>query len=87
MKLEDLNFDSRWEKCFFSGKFPWNRDGKGILIELKYGENDEKLDSLAMEAYQQIQKKNYKSDLENRVVRDIIPIGIGFSGKNVVVKC
>ena len=60
----------------------------GILMEFKASSAAEKdkLSELAEEALIQTEDKNYKRDLEERGVGDIVNYGIAFSGKNVEVK-
>ena len=62
------------------------RFGKyAIVMELKKAENEEKLDEAAEEALRQIQSRRYVSKYENMGF-GVIPIGMAFHGKRVVVK-
>ena len=63
-----------------------NKNEKGIIIELKAGKENENLDILAQKAYDQIQTKEYKREMESSGIKEIIPVGIAFSGKKVKVK-
>ena len=65
---------------------PKNNEGKGIIIELKAGKDNEDLGELAKTAYEQIQKKDYAREMESKDIKEIIPVGIAFSGKEVKVK-
>ena len=65
---------------------PRDKEGKGIIIELKAGKENEDLGELAKTAYEQIQKKDYAREMESKDIKEIIPIGIAFSGKEVKVK-
>lgn len=66
------------------------RDGKhpGIIMELKYGTglNDKELDVLAVAARNQIDKKRYDTEMRNDGIKNIIKLGIAFSGKRVKIK-
>lgn len=59
----------------------------GILIELKAekGCSDEKLKKLSEAALQQINDKNYDSELINAGVKTVYKYGVAFSGKKVEV--
>ena len=65
---------------------PRDKEGKGIIIELKAGKENEDLGELAKTAYEQIQKKDYAREMESKDIKEIIPVGIAFSGKEVKVK-
>ena len=41
--------------------------------------------SLAQKAFEQIQTKDYKRDMESKGIKEIIPVGISFYGKNVAI--
>ncbi len=65
-----------------SDKYP------GIILEFKSenGLDDQKLDSLSMEALRQIDDKRYDAEMLNDGVRNILKLGIAFSGKKVKIK-
>ena len=67
---------------------PKNDSLPGILMEFKASKtNDEEiLSSLAEEALEQIQRKQYQAELSERGIKSVIMYGIAFSGKRVVVK-
>ena len=60
----------------------------GILMEFKAIpiSDKDKLSELAEEALAQTEDKNYRRDLEDRGISDIVRYGIAFSGKNVEVR-
>ena len=60
----------------------------GILMEFKAIpiSDKDKLSELAEEALVQTEDKNYRRDLEDRGISDIVRYGIAFSGKNVEVR-
>ena len=57
-------------------------------MELKWKKNlsEEALDGLADEAFDQIEKMRYDSEMKEDGIRDILKFGIAFSGKKVSVK-
>ena len=55
-------------------------------MELKAGNENDDLISLAQNAYDQIQTKDYKRDMISKGIKEILPVGISFFGKNVSVK-
>lgn len=59
----------------------------GIIMELKWKKDlkREELETLAAEALQQIDAKNYDRELKEEGVREILKFGIAFSGKKVSV--
>ncbi len=65
-----------------SDKYP------GIILEFKSenGLDDQELDSLSMEALKQIDDKRYDAEMLNDGVRNILKLGIAFSGKKVKIK-
>lgn len=60
----------------------------GIIMELKWkkGLNEEELGRLAKEALLQIEEMKYDTDLKEDGTRDILKLGIAFSGKKACVK-
>lgn len=60
----------------------------GILIELKTGKefNDEKLEQLAKNALNQINKRMYHTEMNGYDVKEVLKYGIAFSGKKVCIK-
>ena len=68
--------------------FPREEKYPGIIMELKWKKNlnADDLDILAEEAFDQIEKMRYDSEMKEDGVRDILKFGIAFSGKKVSVK-
>ena len=68
--------------------FPREEKYPGIIMELKWKRNlsADDLDGLAEEAFEQIEKMRYDSEMKEDGVRDILKFGIAFSGKKVSVK-
>lgn len=64
-------------------------NGAGIVIELKYSDDEKKLDTNSREALQQIEDKNYVQELRNRGYQTILKYGIAFCHKKcrVLVTC
>lgn len=66
------------------------RDGKypGIIMELKWQKNltEDKLEQLAAEALEQIDKRRYDAEMVQAGVGDIVKMGIAFSGKKIDIK-
>lgn len=66
------------------------RDGKypGIIMELKWQKNltEDKLEQLAAEALEQIDKRRYDAEMVQVGVGDIVKMGIAFSGKKIDIK-
>lgn len=62
------------------------KNGVGIVIELKYSDNEKKLEADSEEALQQIEDKNYKQELLNRDYQKILKYGIAFYHKQCCVK-
>ena len=58
---------------------------KAIIIELKVASEGENLKQVAQKAFQQIQDKAYKADMEARGITDYVLLGMAFSGKEVEV--
>ncbi len=58
---------------------------KGIIIELKAGKEEEDLNKLSKEALQQIESKNYKTEMESQGIKEIIYLGIAFRRNEVAV--
>ena len=57
-------------------------------MELKYEKDldDKELNKLADEALRQIEDKEYATEMKDEGVRDILKLGMAFSGNNVVIK-
>ena len=68
--------------------FPREEKYPGIIMELKWKKNlsADDLDGLAEEAFDQIEKMRYDSEMKENGVQDILIFGIAFSGKKVSVK-
>lgn len=60
----------------------------GILMELKWEKDlsEERLSDLADDALDQIDEKRYDTEMKGEGVRDILKLGVAFSGKKVSVK-
>ncbi len=56
---------------------------KAIIFELKVAGEDQDLKQVAQDAYDQIQTRQYKTDMEARGITDIILLGMAFRGKDV----
>lgn len=65
---------------------PRDLSKKGIIIEFKKVDEDEDLEAAAKNALKQIEEKQYRQELVDRGVKDIIELGIAFEGKVVLVK-
>ena len=67
---------------------PRNKKMTGIIMELKYEKDldDKELNKLADEALRQIEDNEYATEMKDEGVRDILKLGMAFSGKNVVIK-
>ncbi len=76
--------DGRYDICLF----PRNERYPGIIMEFKSGKAlDEKaLDTLSSEALNQIDDKNYDSEMRENGITNILKLGIAFSGKNVKIQ-
>ena len=76
--------DGRYDICLF----PRNERYPGIIMEFKSGKSlDEKaLDTLSSEALNQIDDKNYDSEMRENGITNILKLGIAFSGKNVKIQ-
>jgi hypothetical protein len=76
--------DGRYDICLIP------RDGKhpGIIMELKSetGLNEEELKALSAEALDQINAKRYDAEMRSDGVKNILKLGIAFSGKKVNIK-
>lgn len=67
---------------------PRNDKYPGVIMELKYGKNlsEEKLNALANEALTQISEMRYDEEMKENEIKDVLKLGISFSGKKVCVK-
>ena len=68
--------------------FPRENKYPGIIMELKWDKNlnDNELTALTSEALNQINEKDYDTELHDMGVKNIIKFGIAFSGKNVKIR-
>ncbi|WP_033153597.1 AAA family ATPase [Pseudobutyrivibrio ruminis] len=68
--------------------FPRENKYPGIIMELKWDKNlnDKELTALTSEALNQINEKDYDTELHDIGVKNIIKFGIAFSGKNVKIR-
>lgn len=67
---------------------PQNKQLPGILIEVKAGRDctEEQLSDLAESALNQIDKKQYSTEMLNQEITEILKYGIAFTGKKVCVR-
>ena len=66
---------------------PKNHSRPGVLIELK-SEKDlskEQLDTLAQEALNQINERQYDTEMRTHSIVTIFKFGVAFSGKHVAI--
>ena len=62
---------------------PKKKGRKGILLELKVAQEGEDLKKVAQKAFDQIQERQYKKEMEARGVTDFVMLGIAFRGKDM----
>ena len=62
---------------------PKNKARKGIIMELKVADEGEDLTQVAQKAFEQLQSRQYKTDMEARGVQDFVLLGMAFRGKEV----
>lgn len=62
---------------------PKNKARKGIIMELKVADEGEELTQVAQKAFDQLQSRQYKTDMEARGVQDFVLLGMAFRGKEV----
>lgn len=74
----------RYDICMFPRKSTY----PGMIIELKWDKalSDEELDLLSAEALNQIKEKEYDTEMREEGIKDIIKLGIAFSGKKVKIQ-
>ena len=65
---------------------PKEENKTGVVIELKYSDNENALDKDSQAALQQIEDKNYDQELRNRGSQRILKYGIAFYHKECRVK-
>lgn len=65
---------------------PNKKDKLGIIIEFKKVADNENLDKAVKAALKQIEERKYQQELEKRGIKNVIHLGIAFSGKNVKIK-
>jgi hypothetical protein len=67
---------------------PLNQVDKGIIIEFKVfnKEKEKDLEGTCERALDQIEEKHYEEDLIMRGIKQIVKFGIGYKGKEVLVK-
>lgn len=67
---------------------PRNKKMTGIIMELKYEKDldDKGLDKLADEALRQIEDNEYITEMKDEGVKNILKLGMAFSGKKVMIK-
>ncbi len=76
--------DGRFDICMI----PREKKYPGIILELKWKKNlsEVSLEKLANEALKQIDQSRYDSEMKEDGIKDILKLGISFSGKKVKVK-
>ena len=65
---------------------PLDRNLRGVILEFKVADSEEKLDEKANEGLEQIEDKKYYIELEKRGIKDITFIGMAFYKKFVKIK-
>ena len=58
---------------------------KAIILELKVAHENEDLQKVAQKAFDQIQSRQYKTDMEARGVTDFMLLGMAFRSKSVEI--
>ena len=68
--------------------FPRDKKYPGIIMELKSEKDlsDNKLDELSAEALAQIDDRRYDTEMRENGIRNILKLGIAFSGKKVKIR-
>ncbi len=68
---------------------PRDSHSHGVIMELKWSKrlNNDQLQGLAEKALKQIDAHHYAEEMEKAGIRDILKLGIAFSGKNVRIAC
>lgn len=74
----------RYDVCLI----PRNKKRTGIIMELKYEKDldDKDLENLADEALKQIEDKAYVTEMKDEGAKQILKLGMAFSGKKVIIK-
>ena len=68
--------------------FPKEERNPGIIMELKWKKalSTEELDRLAEDAFAQIEDMRYDSEMKEEGIKEILKLGIAFTGKKVCIK-
>lgn len=68
--------------------FPKEERNPGIIMELKWKKalSTEELDRLAEDAFAQIEDMQYDSEMKEEGIKEILKLGIAFTGKKVCIK-
>lgn len=68
--------------------FPKEERNPGIIMELKWKKalSTEELDRLAEDAFAQIEDMRYDSEMKEEGIKEILKLGIAFTGKEVCIK-
>ena len=76
--------DGRYDICLF----PRDKKYPGIIMELKSDKDlsDKKLEDLSEEALDQIDDKRYDAEMREEGIKNILKLGIAFSGKKVKIR-
>ena len=71
------------------GLIPKEQKYPGIIMELKWARNlsKEGLQELSKKALEQITTKHYADEMKNDGVKELLKLGIAFSGKNAEISC
>ena len=71
------------------GLIPKEQKYPGIIMELKWARNlsKEELQELSKKALEQITTKHYADEMKNDGVKELLKLGIAFSGKNAEISC
>lgn len=76
--------DGRYDICLF----PRENTYPGIIMELKWksGLNENGLEALAKDALSQIDEKRYDIEMKDAGIKNVMKLGIAFSGKKAVIR-
>lgn len=91
--LMDNQYDIRSNRESGDGRYdismiPKDNKKPGVIMELKWRNNldDNELEKLAGEAVAQIESRRYDFEMKEHNIKNILKIGIAFSGKRVKIK-
>lgn len=66
--------------------FPKEKEQHGIIFEFKYSKNKTNLENSSKEALNQIREKEYFQYMRGKGIKNIVCIGIAFTGKELNIK-